>query len=912
MNESNILKNNNNNQFQYFLSLVDRARYILIKRYDKPLSFHDVKMINDILYNEKNHYVEAFKEYLIYEDYNEFIKRFYKSSEIKIKLPKILIFYEKYSKIYANYTVIPESKYMYKNIKRKQKMIDQIQNNNINSDYEEDEESNEDMSNTVFSSAVINSIYKKTLTISNKSMNSKNTEQSVNNFLDKINNIENNVKTMKNKEKTKIMSNNFLGNKIKSPSNDVKINSNSTNNNINNDKKFIDILINNNSKKNSQNKNINQQNNLNQKSHNKKNNNNNLIYINSYKCKRKNYVNTFKNNNSIGGCIINANNTFNNSHNNTFFGNNYLKTNSNFPRQELFSLTCRQNFINNSNNNITDQKDNINLTNINNYCNNVNIMNNKQKNKLSLRETLFKLDKLVLSTNSSISPKILNENPYPTSSNKPNLYNNKNNIKNLLLKEKEKEKEKIENRQIKKNLKNKIQGLSSQNLINKKKIRSNLLHHKFNSFSNNNLTFLSNNKIFENIKINHMYKKFSKKKANNKYNEIVLNNNKKPENHRNYYNSRVISGNNSYNKNKVTNKITISNFKNINTNNKNYKITINNIKQQGIKIDTNKKINFPSSPRNSSSNYYFLNQITTKKNSFSKKKNTKLIKENKKKKVVNNFNIVNNIHDNSTQINIFTGKDFYKSLKLQNKSLFNRTSISPTSNSSTKSPYQNGGNTKNKKNVSIHKNILENNNNNKTYLKSYIKSKDKPVKHILNFKNIMNKQIIENDKGVISERLFNNNKKLIELYGKYFFKNRKDKINNNNNVVNNKKINSKNKAKNSNKNINISKNKKNRYDRLLNKIINNRFLKNKTNNNTPLKTRCIPCLTKYQTNAPSLSLSSTDYDQLMKMKKDSARNTLKYNNIISNLNDLRNIGIEDGNKLLLNSERNKISKIIFK
>ena len=432
MNESNILKNNNN-QLQYFLSLVDRARYILIKRYDKPLSFHDVKMINDILYNEKNHYVEAFKEYLIYEDYNEFIKRFYKSSEIKIKLPKILIFYEKYSKIYANYTVIPESKYMYKNIKRKQKMIDQIQNNNINSEYEEDEESNEDMSNTVFSSRVINSIYKKTLTISNKSMNSKNTEQSVNNFLDNINNIENNVKTMKNKEKAKILSNNFLGNKIKSPSNDVKINSNSTNNNINNDKKFIDILINNNSKKNSQNKNINPQNknNLNQKSHNKKNNNNNLIYINSYKCKRKNYVNTFKNNNSIGGCIISANNTFNNSHNNTFFGNNYLKTNSNFPRQELFSLTCRQNFINNSNNNITDQKDNINLTNINNYCNNVNIMNNKQKNKLSLRETLFKLDKLVLSTNSSISPKILNENPYPTSSNKPNLYNNKNNIKEI-------------------------------------------------------------------------------------------------------------------------------------------------------------------------------------------------------------------------------------------------------------------------------------------------------------------------------------------------------------------------------------------------------------------------------------------------------------------------------------------------
>ena len=123
---------------KYFKDLEYRARFKLIKRYDKPLSYHDVKMINDILYNEKTRYVEAFKEYLIYEDYNEFLKRFYRNTELRIKLQKILTFYEKYSKIYANYTVIPESKYMYKNIKRKQKMIDQMQNNDINnSDNEE-------------------------------------------------------------------------------------------------------------------------------------------------------------------------------------------------------------------------------------------------------------------------------------------------------------------------------------------------------------------------------------------------------------------------------------------------------------------------------------------------------------------------------------------------------------------------------------------------------------------------------------------------------------------------------------------------------------------------------------------------------------------------------------------------------
>ena len=195
---------NKNNALKYFINLEDRAKYKLIKRYDKPLSYHDVKMINDILYNEKTHYVEAFKEYLIYEDYNEFLKRYYKNCELKIKLPKILMFYEKYSKIYANYTVIPESKYMYKNIKRKQKMIDQMQNNDINnSDNEEEEEENEEISNTVFSSKVMNSIYRKTLSTLNKSDNGGNSEQSINNFINQINDFETKAKQINKDDKNK-------------------------------------------------------------------------------------------------------------------------------------------------------------------------------------------------------------------------------------------------------------------------------------------------------------------------------------------------------------------------------------------------------------------------------------------------------------------------------------------------------------------------------------------------------------------------------------------------------------------------------------------------------------------------------------------------------------------------------------
>ena len=44
----------NESPIKYFISLENRARYKLIKRYNKPLSYHDVEIINDILYNEKN------------------------------------------------------------------------------------------------------------------------------------------------------------------------------------------------------------------------------------------------------------------------------------------------------------------------------------------------------------------------------------------------------------------------------------------------------------------------------------------------------------------------------------------------------------------------------------------------------------------------------------------------------------------------------------------------------------------------------------------------------------------------------------------------------------------------------------------------------------------------------------------
>ena len=60
-------------------------------------------IINNIVYSEKFHIVALFKDYLISDNLSEFLKR---------SITKIL------------YTSLPEAKFIYKYIHKKQKMID--------------------------------------------------------------------------------------------------------------------------------------------------------------------------------------------------------------------------------------------------------------------------------------------------------------------------------------------------------------------------------------------------------------------------------------------------------------------------------------------------------------------------------------------------------------------------------------------------------------------------------------------------------------------------------------------------------------------------------------------------------------------------------------------------------------------
>ena len=192
------------------IKIEERVRKKLIKRYDHPLSYYNIKLIDDILYNERTRFVEAFKEILLYDDPNEFLKNYYNKIDIIRKLPKILTFYEKYSKIYANYTVISGRKYMYKNIKRKQKLIDQMQEKYNNDSHEEDNAQKEILTSKIFTTNAMDSINSFTYSLYfNTSNNKTKTDSDAADLVVKINNFEKQAEMIKNKIKYQNNSRNY-------------------------------------------------------------------------------------------------------------------------------------------------------------------------------------------------------------------------------------------------------------------------------------------------------------------------------------------------------------------------------------------------------------------------------------------------------------------------------------------------------------------------------------------------------------------------------------------------------------------------------------------------------------------------------------------------------------------------------
>ena len=178
------------------------------RKYEKMPMKYNTNIIDNIIYNERAHIVAEFKDRLIIDDNGEFLKRYYNLDESFVRLPKFFEYYELYSKIFPNYTAIYESKYLYQNIQKKQKMIDlqeQMEMEkkkkdisgkklDVDSNYNDEYTSgrNKKSNEEIFSTDIINSILSKSNTEEMEilfSINKKNISKEEKIFYEQVHNL---------------------------------------------------------------------------------------------------------------------------------------------------------------------------------------------------------------------------------------------------------------------------------------------------------------------------------------------------------------------------------------------------------------------------------------------------------------------------------------------------------------------------------------------------------------------------------------------------------------------------------------------------------------------------------------------------------------------------------------------------
>ena len=183
--EKNELKNIPKQKYPIIAlnKIVSYVQKLLCKKYFVSKKSYQKLLIKNIIYDDKRRLVSVFKEQLIINDISEYMKKFYKRKESRIKLRKYFELYDKYSRIFPNYTPLIESKYIYTNIHRKQKVIDLQQNTNKNNKIKNNK--------IIFNSDVYQSIEKISENFNKDIFGIDNNE--LNNSLIQINNIINNI-----------------------------------------------------------------------------------------------------------------------------------------------------------------------------------------------------------------------------------------------------------------------------------------------------------------------------------------------------------------------------------------------------------------------------------------------------------------------------------------------------------------------------------------------------------------------------------------------------------------------------------------------------------------------------------------------------------------------------------------------
>ena len=229
LNEGRIIDNNNENSYcdkdlnEKIIKLligdhplipmrtIEKIAYCnFMNQHYKNEDFYNIKVIDEIIHNESSHIVAEFKDYLIKGDISEFLQQYYKKKESLNLLPKIYEYYISCSVIFPNYVILPESQFIYKNIQRKQRVID------IQQEQEDKEENikngyiNQEKEPTIFNTQAFDSILNQTDTSGVKhyfgissEVSKGGGDQEMLKLVNNIENVEKKIKTNTNNKKNK-------------------------------------------------------------------------------------------------------------------------------------------------------------------------------------------------------------------------------------------------------------------------------------------------------------------------------------------------------------------------------------------------------------------------------------------------------------------------------------------------------------------------------------------------------------------------------------------------------------------------------------------------------------------------------------------------------------------------------------
>ena len=208
----NIISNNS--------SLIKTKKLLIynnLKKYNTTLRIYNSYIINAIVFDQRIHVVTLFKNYLLWDETSEFLKRYYRKKDNSARLPKIAEYYEKYTLLTPNYfgneglIIMIMTKFM-KRKKRYFKYLEEredeedntknIHKNDINKDFEPL------IKNEIFSKTKTKSLFSSYLDISKNTLELTNYE----NELIYLNKMETKGKTSRKKiseKKIKKLDNNL-------------------------------------------------------------------------------------------------------------------------------------------------------------------------------------------------------------------------------------------------------------------------------------------------------------------------------------------------------------------------------------------------------------------------------------------------------------------------------------------------------------------------------------------------------------------------------------------------------------------------------------------------------------------------------------------------------------------------------